>query len=125
MGYRDFLTAAVLAAGMGIGVASAADPVASTVEDLFVKKADLAGKQVVIKGRVVKVNNGIMQRNFLHVQDGTGAEGTNDITVTSQQTASVGDQVTITGQLNADVDFGSGYTYPLLIEQASIAGLAK
>jgi len=90
-----------------------------------VKKSDLAGKQVVVKGKVVKVNNGIMQRNFLHLQDGTGGEGTNDITVTSQQTAQVGDEVTITGNLSADVDFGAGYTYPLLIEEASIAGLAK
>ncbi len=125
MGYRNWLAAVVVAAGIGCGAAYAADPVASTVEDLFVKKTDLAGKQVVIKGKVVKVNNGIMQRNFLHVQDGTGGEGTNDITVTSQQTAQVGDEVTITGNLAADVDFGAGYTYPLLIEEASIASLAK
>jgi len=125
MGYRNWLAAVVIAAGIGCGAANAADPVASTVEDLFVKKSDLAGKQVVVKGKVVKVNNGIMQRNFLHLQDGTGGEGTNDITVTSQQTAQVGDEVTITGNLSADVDFGAGYTYPLLIEEASIAGLAK
>jgi hypothetical protein len=70
---------------------------------------------------VVKVNNGIMGRNFLHVQDGSGDKTSNDLTVTSNQTAKIGDQVTVTGKVVVNKDFGSGYSYPLMLEEASIA----
>jgi hypothetical protein len=83
--------------------------------------AALAGKQISVKGKVVKVNNGIMGRNFLHLQDGTGDAKTNDLMVTSKQTAAVGDQITITGVVVLNRDFGSGYAYPLIIEEATIA----
>jgi len=68
----------------------------------------------------VKVLNGIMKRNFIHVQDGTGDAKTNDLIVTSKQNAKVGDQVTVTGVVAVNRDFGSGYLYPLLVEDASI-----
>jgi hypothetical protein len=61
-----------------------------------------------------------MDRNFVHVQDGTGGEGSNNLVVTSKQTANVGDQVAISGKVVVNRDFGSGYSYPLLIEEASI-----
>jgi hypothetical protein len=93
-----------------------------SVADLYKGKDALNGQQVTLSGKVVKVNNRIMGRNFLHLQDGTGSaeDGSNDITVTSQDTANVGDQVTITGTLVLDHDFGGGYSYPLLIEKASV-----
>jgi len=102
--------------------ASAQDAKMQTVAALNQNKAGLAGKTVSAQGKVVKVNNGIMGRNFIHLQDGTGeaAKGTNDLTVTSKQTAAVGDQVTISGVVVLNRDFGAGYTYPLLIEDASI-----
>lgn len=103
-----------------INTAFAADAVIKSVADLYAEKAALVGKQVQVSGKVVKVNNGIMNRNFLHVQDGTGAEGANDLTITSQQTAAVGDQVTATGKVSTDVDFGMGYKYPLLMEEAAL-----
>lgn len=106
---------------VGVMTVYAGDPpISTTVEGVFQKKQDLTGKQVQIKGKVVKVNNGVMKRNFLHVQDGTGTKDTNDITVTSDQTAAVGDQVTITGNVATNVDFGAGYSYPVLIEKAMI-----
>ena len=96
------------------------DAIQKTVEGVNVDQATLKGKVVQIRGKVVKVNNGIMKRNFLHIQDGTGGEGTNDITVTSNQTANVGDEVTVTGTVALNVDFGFGYNYPILIEQSTI-----
>jgi RecJ-like exonuclease len=113
----------VFAALFGLGVlsASAEDAKTKTVAALHQEKAALAGQTVQVKGKVVKVNNGIMGRNFLHVQDGTGDANTNDLTVTSKQTAAVGDQVTVTGRVVVDRDFGSGYSYPLLVEEASIS----
>jgi hypothetical protein len=115
--------AVVFAALFGLGVlsASAEDANVKTVAALHQEKAALAGKTVQVKGKVVKVNNGIMGRNFLHVQDGTGDANSNDLTVTSKQTAAVGDQVTVTGLVVLDRDFGSGYSYPLLVEEASIS----
>jgi len=93
-----------------------------TVAAINQDKATLGGKTVSAQGKVVKVNNGIMGRNFVHVQDGTGdaAKGTNNLIVTSKQTAAVGDQVTVSGVVVLNRDFGSGYSYPLLIEEASI-----
>ena len=105
--------------GMSISVI-AADPMKKTVESIHTEKAKLSGKQVSVTGKVVKVNNGIMKRNFLHIQDGTGKKDTNDLTITSKQTAEVGDQVTITGTVVLDTDFGFGYKYPLLVENSTI-----
>ena len=96
------------------------DAVTKTVEAVNVGQAELSGKTVKIRGKVVKVNNGIMKRNFLHIQDGTGGQGTNDVTITSDQTANVGDEVTVTGTVVLNRDFGFGYMYPILIEQSTI-----
>lgn len=106
--------------GLASFSASAAEANLKTVAAVYQNKAALAGKTVSVKGKVVKVNNGIMDRNFVHVQDGTGGEDSNNLVVTSKQTANVGDQVTISGKVVVNRDFGSGYSYPLLIEEASI-----
>lgn len=109
-----------------LGLASfnaiAAEPKLQTVAALNQNKASLAGQTVTAQGNVVKVNNNIMGRNFVHVQDGSGKAdaGTNNLVVTSKQTAAVGDKVAISGVLVVNRDFGSGYSYPLLIEEASI-----
>jgi hypothetical protein len=113
------LASALLA--LGAFNASADEAVRKTVAALHQDKAKLAGKLVQVKGKVVKVNNGIMGRNFVHVQDGTGEKATGNLVVTSAQTAAVGDQVTVTGRVVVDRDFGSGYMYPLLVEEATIA----
>ncbi len=101
-------------------VGSAMAATTLTVDQVNTQRAALAGKQVTVSGKVVKVNNGIMRRNFLHIQDGTGGPETNDLVVTSQQTANVGDKVTVTGTVVLDTDFGMGYKYPLLVEKATI-----
>lgn len=97
-----------------------AEAVKKTVEGIYKEKTQLKGQQVKVRGKVVKVNNGIMKRNFLHIQDGSGSQGTNDLTVTSKQTAKVGDDITVTGTVVLDTDFGFGYNFPLLVEQSSI-----
>ncbi len=104
----------------GSTLALAEGPAQKTVADLHKEKTALKGKQVKLQGKVVKVNNGIMRRNFLHLQDGSGSQGTNDLTVTSQGTANVGDTVIVVGTVALDVDFGGGYMYPLLVEKATI-----
>ncbi len=114
--------AVVLASVLGLGAMSAfaEEAKVKTVAALYQDKAALAGKEVRVQGKVVKVNTGIMGRNFVHLQDGTGKQGTNDLTVTSKDTPKVGDQVTATGRVSVDKDFGYGYQYPLLVEDAKI-----
>jgi hypothetical protein len=123
MRIHSFVFTAMLATlGLAAFSASAAEPKVQTVAALNQGMAGLGGKTISAQGKVVKVNNGIMGRNFVHVQDGTGdaAKGTNNLIVTSKQTAAVGDQVTISGVVVLNRDFGAGYSYPLLIEEASI-----
>lgn len=100
----------------------AAEQKPATVASIYKDKTALAGKTVSFQGKVVKVNNGIMGRNFVHVQDGSGdaASGNNNLITTSKQTAFVGDQVAVSGTVTLNRDFGMGYSYPLLIEDASI-----
>lgn len=93
---------------------------AQSVADIHAKRVELAGQQVTVTGQVIKVNNGIMRRNFIHVQDGTGSGTTDRVIVTSQQTAKEGDQVTVTGKLELDTDFTMGYFYPTLVVEAVI-----
>jgi uncharacterized protein YycO len=111
--------ALVCTLGLASFNASAADEV-KTVAAINGSGTTLDGQTVSAQGKVVKVLNGIMKRNFIHVQDGTGDAETNDLIVTSKQSARVGDMVTITGVVAANRDFGSGYKYPLLVENASI-----
>ncbi len=100
--------------------ATAAEDDMPTILSINVNRAKLAGQTVRTQGKVVKVITGIMHRNFIHVMDGTGDANTGDLIVTSQQRANVGDQVIVSGVLVLNRDFGSGYVYPLLIEDASI-----
>lgn len=91
-----------------------------SVAEVHGKRSELAGQQVTLSGEVVKVNNGIMRRNFIHVQDGTGSGETDRVIFTSQQTAEVGNKITITGTVKLDTDFGMGYFYPTLVEEATL-----
>lgn len=95
---------------------------ALTVADLFAKKQELNGKVVTIQGNVVKVSDGIMGKSWIHIQDGTGGKETNDIVFTSAtQTAKVGDHVTAKGTLSIDKDFGYGYFYSVIVEEATFS----
>lgn len=91
-----------------------------TVAELYAEKAVLSGKQVSVRGKVVKFNTGIMGKNWMHLKDGTGAEGYNDLTVTTSARAKLGDTVLVQGVVVTDKDYGYGYTYPLLIENARV-----
>jgi hypothetical protein len=95
---------------------------AHTVAEVWEQKASLEGKTVTIRGKVVKHNDGVMGKNWIHLQDGSGDadKGTNDITVTSADFATTGETVTITGTVRLNKDFGYGYTYPVIVEDAKV-----
>lgn len=91
-----------------------------TVEQIYEKRATLDSKTVKVKGKVVKVNEGILGTNWVHIQDGTGNEGTHDLLVTTNESVKVGSVVVAEGKVVKDMDFGSGYFYSVLLENAKI-----
>lgn len=105
-----------------VKVEKAEGPNAKTVAEIWSGKAALGDKPVVVRGTVVKFLGGIMGKNWLHLRDGSGsaANGDHDITVTTNDMAKVGDVVVVSGTVRVDKDFGAGYRYPAIIEDASI-----
>lgn len=95
---------------------------AYTVAETYEKAEDLDKKKVVVRGKVVKVSKGIMGKNWAHLRDGSGeaGKGTNNLVVTSQDEPNVGDVVTARGTLYKDKDFGAGYRYQVIVEEATI-----
>lgn len=101
-------------------VAKATGTGARTIAEVFTGKTALKDKPVVVRGQVVKVNTGIMGKNWIHLRDGSGAavDGTHDILVTTRDATAVGDVVTAKGTVRTDVTVGPGYAYAVLIEDA-------
>jgi hypothetical protein len=103
-----------------VKVPKAAGPDGRTVADVYAQKASLKGQKVAVRGKVVKVTNGVMGKNWLHLRDGSGAGSTADLTVSSEGTAAMGDIVTVTGVVHLDRDLGAGYHYDVLLEDAQV-----
>ncbi len=95
---------------------------AQTVGDVFANRQELNTKTVTVKGQVVKISKNIMGKNWLHIQDGSGdpMNNTHDLVVTSADVAAKGDIVTIKGVVASDKDFGSGYKYDAIVEEATV-----
>lgn len=91
-----------------------------TVAEIHAQKSALAGKTVTIRAIAVKVTPQVMGRTWIHLRDGTGAPGTNDLTVTSDAIAEAGDVVLVTGTVVVSKDFGFGYKYEVLLENGKL-----
>ncbi|MCK9454472.1 MAG: hypothetical protein M0Q20_04895, partial [Sulfurimonas sp.] len=95
-----------------------------TIEELYAKKDALKDKNVKINAQVVKVSKNIMGKDWIHLQDGSGSAGTNDIIATAvNSTVQVGDTVTTNGVVKTNVDLGYGYNFSVLIEEAKFTSL--
>jgi hypothetical protein len=105
-----------------IKVGKAAGPNSYTVAEIYKNGVKLENKKIVVKGKVVKIASGVMKKNWIHIQDGSGdaKAGNNDLVITSNDLSAVGDIVTASGTLHNNKDFGSGYKYSIIIEDASI-----
>jgi len=105
-----------------VKVEKAAGPDARTVAEIYAQKMVLKEKPVSLHGKVVKFTSQVMSKNWIHLRDGSGTSSTgdNDITVTTSGTAKVGDVVLVKGIVRVNKDFGSGYTYAVIIEDAKI-----
>lgn len=95
---------------------------AMTVAEIVTKSAELKDQTVLVRGKVVKYNPEIMGKNWVHLRDGTGSavDSTNDLLVTTTNEAKIGDVVTAKGVVRTDKDFGSGYSYHVMIEEATL-----
>ncbi|MCM3877228.1 MAG: nucleotide-binding protein [Thermoanaerobaculia bacterium] len=95
---------------------------ARTVAQVFAERARLKDKTVTVRGKVVKANTGIMGRNWYHIRDGSGSreKKDDDLTVTTGDPAAVGDIVVVRGVVHVDKDFGAGYLYPVVLEDAKV-----
>lgn len=96
-------------------------PGGHTIAEIFAKANELANKSIVLRARVVKVTSGILGKNWVHLKDGTGdpAARTHDLTVTTDETVTVGQTMLVRGVLVTNKDLGSGYKYPVILEQAT------
>ncbi len=92
----------------------------TSIADIFSKKNEFSGKQISVKGKVVKFNQNIMGKNWIHIQDGSDFESNFDLTLTSKEVVSVGQIIEVTGTIALDKDFGAGYTYDVIMEDANI-----
>jgi len=92
-----------------------------TIAEIFSNKTQLKNTKVIVRGQVVKINQNIMKRNWIHIQDGTESAGHYDLTVTSiiPPDFEVGDVLTFEGILSVDKDFGAGYKYDAVLEDAT------
>lgn len=93
-----------------------------TIQEIFAQAKELDGKTVRLQGKVMKMNLNIMGRNWIHLQDGTGDPMTNthDLVVTTSETPTQGQIITVEGKMSAGKDFGAGYSYAVIVEDAKI-----
>lgn len=104
-----------------VAVEKASGANAFTIGELYAQKDKLDAKKVRVRGKVVKVSQNIMKRNWIHLQDGTGdaAKGTYDLTITSENAPKVGEVVVAEGILHQNKDFGAGYRYKVILEETT------
>ncbi len=93
-----------------------------TVAELSEKAAELDGKEVIVRGKVMKVSLSIMGRNWIHIQDGTGnpLKNTHDLVITTAAIPQKDEIIIAKGILGVNRDFGAGYSYGVILEQAEI-----
>ncbi len=108
---------------VAIQVAKATGSDARTVAEVFAQRAALKDKPVSVRGKVVKVTSGVLNRNWLHVRDGSGSEATqdHDLIVTTTADVQLNEELTLTGVVHTDKDLGSGYSYKVLVEDATVS----
>jgi starvation-inducible outer membrane lipoprotein len=89
----------------------------NTIAEIYAQKDNLNGKTIRIRGQVTKFTAEIMGKNWLHIRDSSTPD---DLTVTTDGTAAINDIVIIEGKLELDKDYGYGYKYPIILEDAKL-----
>ncbi len=91
-----------------------------SIAELFENRSQYDNKTVRVRGRCVKRNNMIMDRNWVHIQDGTLDDEEQNLTVTTQENIPLGAVVTFEGVIALNKDFGAGYKYAIIMEEAKV-----
>jgi hypothetical protein len=90
-----------------------------SIAKLFKYRDKYADTKIKVIAKVTKVSKEIMGKNWVHLEDGSSFMGKDDLVFTTKQNPpKVGSLVVATGVAKKDVDFGYGYFYPLIIEDA-------
>ena len=105
-----------------VKVSKASGPNARTVAEIITKRIELKDKTVLVRGKVVKFTPEVLGKNWIHLRDGSGsaADNTHDVLVTTKDQARIGDVVVAKGVVHTDRDFGSGYSYKVLVEEVTL-----
>lgn len=91
-----------------------------TIADLVSNRDSYITKEITIKGVVTKVSLNIMKKSWVHIDDGSSFKNINSIIFTTKGLApDVGDIVYAKGRVEKDVDFGFGYFYPIIVQNAT------
>jgi hypothetical protein len=114
--------AAMLHAGLEPrAVTRSTAPGGHTIAELHARRTALAERHIAVRGIVVKRTDGILDKSYVHLWDGSAAPDTHadDLTITTTEEFAIGEIVEVEGRLLVDQDLGLGYRYPLLLEGAS------
>ncbi len=106
-----------------IKVEKAAGENGYSIEEIFADNTKLDGKTIRVQGKVVKFSPNIMGKNWIHLQDGSGdpLKNTHDLVITTSVEPPKGKEViTVEGIVRANKDFGAGYSYVVIVEEAKI-----
>lgn len=88
-----------------------------SIAEVYKHKKNLSGKAVKIRGKVVKYTSKVMGKNWIHIQDSSGAQ---KLVITTEQEVKIGDLVVINGIVAVNQDLGHGYHYDVMIERAIV-----
>jgi hypothetical protein len=88
------------------------------IAEIVANPSKYEGKKVQITAKCVKLNQNIMNRNWMHMQDGSANDF--DMIVTADKFVPVGFIVTMTATVALNQDFGAGYTYEIILEDGEV-----
>ncbi|MBI9042690.1 GW dipeptide domain-containing protein [Lutibacter sp.] len=88
------------------------------ISELVKNAKNLEGKTVQISGACVKSNANIMNRNWIHLKDGSKDDF--DLVITSDTFIPEDAIVTLKATVSLNKDFGAGYKYDLILENGTI-----
>jgi starvation-inducible outer membrane lipoprotein len=91
-----------------------------TINELYTNRKKYEGQIVRVNGKCVKLNNNIMNLNWIHIQDGSSSDEKQDLTITTTDEVSMGAIVAFEGKIALDKDFGAGYKYEIIMEEAHL-----
>lgn len=88
-----------------------------SIAEILDQQKQLANHRVRVRGKVVKYNPNIMGRDWIHIRDSSTGQ---DLTVTGKANVSVGNVILVDGKLVLNKDFGYGYVYKIMLEDARV-----